>query len=220
MRRAALAAVAAALAGSAWLHSGPAGDTQIAAAAPQNTDLATLLSQVRVVDRINDVPGYQRSCKKTMACSFGPAWNDRNDHSGCDTRSRLISQSLHNVEYKPGTRNCKPIAGTLDPDPYTGQTIDLKNVEVDHIYALSRAWDAGAWQWSPDQRQTFANDFTELIAVSKAANRAKSDAGLDEWMPTYQPCTYAQRYIQVAAKYNLPITTGDRATAITACNNT
>ncbi|MFV8176917.1 HNH endonuclease family protein [Mycolicibacterium peregrinum] len=219
LRRAALAAVATALAISAWLHPGPAGDTQIAAAAPQNTDLTTLLSQVRVVDRIDDVPGYQRSCKKTMACVFGPAWNDRNDHSGCDTRSRLISISLRDVEYKPGTRNCKPISGTLDPDPYTGQVIDLKSVEIDHIYALSRAWNAGAWQWSLEQRQSFANDFDELIAVSKAANRDKSSGGLDDWMPIYQPCVYAVRYVTVAVKYNLPITTGDRATAITACNN-
>ncbi|MFV8141950.1 HNH endonuclease family protein [Mycolicibacterium senegalense] len=218
MRRTALAAVVAAVfAGGTWLHSGSAGEAGIATAAPRNADLATLLPQARVVDRIDDVPGYERSCKKGKGCVFGPAWNDRNDHSGCDTRSRLISISLRNVEYKPGTRNCKPISGTLDPDPYTGQAIDLKSVEIDHVYALSRAWNAGAWQWSPEQRQSFANDFDELIAVSKNANRSKSDAGLDEWMPTYQPCTYAVRYVAVAVKYNLPISAGDRKTALTAC---
>lgn len=116
MRRTALAAVVAAVfAGGTWLHSGSAGEAGIATAAPRNADLATLLPQARVVDRIDDVPGYERSCKKGKGCVFGPAWNDRNDHSGCDTRSRLISISLRNVEYKPGTRNCKPISGTLDP---------------------------------------------------------------------------------------------------------
>ncbi|WP_236949343.1 HNH endonuclease family protein [Mycolicibacterium goodii] len=185
--------------------------------------MSSLLSQVRVVDRIEVIDGYERGCgtdKKTrakQACVFGPAWNDPLDHSGCDTRSRLLAQSLRNVSFKPGTRNCKPIAGILSPDPYTGADIDLKDVEVDHVYALSRAWNAGAWRWSSRQRQIFANDMTELVAVSRAANRTKSDAGLDEWMPAYQPCTYARRYLTVAIKYQLPITVGDQAAAIAAC---
>lgn len=226
LRRALAGGVAAVgIAVGQWLHSAPAGgdDQSVVSAAPAAVDLSALLSQVRVVDHIDEVDGYERGCgtdKKTRAkqrCVFGPAWNDPLDHSGCDTRSRLLSQSLHNVTFKPGTRNCKPVAGVLSPDPYTGADIDLKDVEVDHVYAISRAWNAGAWRWSPKQRQIFANDFTELIAVSRTANRSKSDAGLDEWLPSYQPCTYAQRYLAVAAKYELPITVGDRAAAITAC---
>lgn len=192
-------------------------------AAPAAVDLSALLAQVRIVNHIDTVDGYERGCgtdKEThvkQRCVFGPAWNDPLDHSGCDTRSRLLSQSLRDITFKPGTRNCKPIGGTLSPDPYTGADIDLKEVEVDHVYAISRAWNAGAWKWSPQQRQIFANDFTELIAVSRTANRSKSDAGLDQWMPTHQPCTYAERYLTVAVKYELPITSGDRAAALAAC---
>jgi hypothetical protein len=225
VRRALVTSVAATgIAVGQWLHSAPAGgDDSHISSAPAAADISALLSQVRVVDHLDEVDGYERGCgtdKKTRTkqrCVFGPAWNDPLDHSGCDTRSRLLSESLHNVTFKPGTRNCKPAAGVLSPDPYTGADIDLKDVEVDHVYAISRAWNAGAWRWSPKQRQIFANDLTELIAVSRSANRAKSDAGLDEWLPSHQPCTYAQRYLAVAAKYELPITVGDRAAAITAC---
>lgn len=189
-----------------------------AAAAPVAEDLATLLGQVVIVDRIDVVAGYDRKCGRSAGCVFGPAWNDPTSHTGCDVRNTLLAMSLRDVKYKDGTRNCKVIAGTLDPDPYTGQAVDLKSVEVDHIYPERRAWDAGAWKWDPVRRQIFANDLTELAAVSRQANRAKSDSGLDTWLPNYQPCRYVLRYLAVAVKYQLPITDGERTAATNACN--
>ncbi len=79
------------------------------------------------------------------------------------------------------------------------------------IYPLAKSWNAGAWKWDPRQRQIFANDLTELVAVSGAANRQKSDSGIDEWLPKYQPCAYVQHYLTVAIKYQLPITTAATA---------
>lgn len=216
----ALGAAVVAAGATAWVHPGIGHNPPPAPQSAIATTLAPLLQQVRVVDRISPVAGYERGCRKSQGCVYGPAWNDPSNHSGCDTRSRLIASSLRNVEFKPGTHNCKPIAGTLDPDPYTGQSVDLTHVEADHIYPLHRSWDAGAWQWNSRQRQTFANDLTELVAVSDKANRAKSDAGLDEWLPSYQPCDYIQRYLTVAIKYQLPITAAERSTAITTCRIT
>ena len=83
--------------------------------------------------------------------------------------------------------------------------------------AVSTRFALGAWQWDPQQRQIFANDPIELIPVSKAANRQKSDSGLDEWLPTFQPCAYIQRYLTVAAKYQLPITAAEHTVATTTC---
>lgn len=48
-------------------------------------DVATLLAQVRIIDRLPVVEGYDRGCGKGEA-PFGPAWNDPLDHSGCDAR--------------------------------------------------------------------------------------------------------------------------------------
>lgn len=217
----ALGAAVVAAGATAWVH--PSGIGHNPPPAPQSattTTLAPLLEQVRIVDRISPVAGYERGCGKSQGCVYGPAWNDPDNHSGCDTRSRLLASSLRNVEFKPGTHNCKPIAGILDPDPYTGRVVDLTHVEADHIYPLHRSWDAGAWQWTSKQRQTFANDLTELIAVSDQTNRAKSDAGLDEWLPTYQPCDYVQRYLTVAIKYQLPITAAEHFAAINTCRTT
>jgi hypothetical protein len=218
LRRGAIAT--AAIAAAAWLHPGFGDHGIIAAhAAPASGDLKTLLAQVQVVDDIADVPGYQRGCKKGQACSFGPAWNDPLDHSGCDTRNRLLANSLQGVEFKPGTNDCKVVAGTLNPDPYTGLAIGLHEVQIDHLYALKTAWDAGAWKWDPRQRQIFANDMTELIAVSGVANEQKGDSTPGQWLPVNpaEKCPYVLRYLAVAVENQLPITTSDRQAATVAC---
>ena len=94
----------------------------------------------------------------------------------------------------------------------------MQDIEIDHVVsARPGPSNAGAWKWDPQQRQIFANDVTQLIAVSGSANRQKSDAGLDEWLPSYQPCTYIQRYLTVAVKYQLPITVAERNAAAAAC---
>lgn len=221
-RSGAVAVVGAAIAIAAWLNPsfdlGYRGDT-VAIAAPEAAgDLASLLDQVKVVDRINDVPGYERSCRRGDACSFGPAWNDPTDVTGCDARNRVLSRQLRDVVFKDGTRNCKVIAGWLQ-DPYSGERVDLRDVELDHTVALHRAWNAGAWQWDSRKRQIFANDPMELRALSSRVNRAKSDAALDEWMPPLPEarCPFVVDYLSVMAKYELPITVSERDAAAVAC---
>lgn len=213
-----VAAVAAWHPGISLTDSGP---RAVVNSAEQSSpkDLSALLKQVRVVDAILPVAGYQRSCSKVAACVFGPSWNDPLDHSGCDTRNRLLAQTLRDVKFKPGTQHCKVIAGVLDPDPYTGNAIDLKDVAVDHIVPLRLVWSAGAWEWDEQQRQIFANDMTELIAVSSRANAQKGDSSLAEWSPANpaEKCRYAMRYVTVSVKYDLPITRADRSTATTLC---
>ncbi|WP_293003346.1 HNH endonuclease family protein [Mycobacterium sp.] len=179
--------------------------------------IGPLLERVTVVDHIDPVPGYQRSCKKGQACVFGEAWHDPLSHSGCDVRNRLLAKSLHNVVFKPNTHDCKVIAGQLNPDPYTGTAVDLHQVAVDHIVPLHAAWNAGASHWDLQRRRAFANDMTELIAVSSTQNSRKSDSTLAEWLPPVSKCDYVIRYLTVTAKYQLPITVKDRAAAVAAC---
>jgi hypothetical protein len=197
---------------------GPFSSAWAAPSVTSGSGIAALLSRIEVVDDITDVGGYDRSCRKGGGCVFGPAWNDPTDHSGCDTRSRVVGAALTDAVFKAGTGGCKPVSGVLDPDPYTGKPVPLSAIDLDHIYPQRRAWDAGAWRWTPMQRQLFANDPVELIAVSAHANRSKSDEGLS-WLPSYQPCTYIQRYLTVAAKYRLPITNAERNIAGTTCSN-
>ncbi|MBS1693080.1 MAG: HNH endonuclease [Actinobacteria bacterium] len=203
-------------------------DSTTAPAAPLDPSetgnvIAGLLDQAHVVNSLPKVPGYERGCKREQACSFGPAWNDPQDHSGCDTRSRILKAQLTDVVVKPNTHNCKVLSGTLH-DPYTGSTIaydaarDPSAVQLDHVFALARAFDAGAAQWNEAKRVALANDPVNLFAVSGPVNRDKSDSGL-EWLPPNRDfqCTYIARYLAVAVTYDLSITTEDRDVAVRQC---
>lgn len=187
-----------------------------------------LLDGLSVVDELPDVDGYERSCSKGKACSFGPAWTDDTSapgaHNGCDTRNDVLASQARDVRTKPGSHGCKVTGGTLD-EPYAGASVDLatskSKVQIDHVYPLARAWDAGASTWSPDQRAAFANDVDRnLLAVDGKANNTKSDKGLDEWVPPNAAfdCAYAKRYLDVARTYGLAVTTADGATAEKVCH--
>ncbi|MDX1886838.1 HNH endonuclease family protein [Mycolicibacterium sp. 120270] len=218
-----VASIAAAMA-TGWMMLSPGDDPTVSASpAPVvSANISELLSKVTVVDAIPQVPGYERGCgidKKTKfreSCVFGPAWNDPLDHSGCDTRSRVLAAQLHDVQFKPGTRTCKVTAGWVH-DPYTGQRITLEDIAVDHVVALRYAWDAGAWQWTPQQRAIFANDTDNLLAVDTRENSAKGDSGPSEWLPATGQCSYVIRFLSVAAKYQLAIADADRHAAMIAC---
>ncbi|TRW86407.1 HNH endonuclease [Mycolicibacterium sp. 018/SC-01/001] len=181
-----------------------------------------LLSSLTVVPELPQLPGYERSCSPGRGCVFGPAWKDI-ARTGCDTRNRVLASQLRRVEFKPGTHDCKVIAGLLD-DPYGGTTIefssaDPRGVEIDHVFALARAWDAGAAAWPYDKRVAFANDTDNLLAVSGELNQAKSDSGPGAWLPpnAAYACPYVTKYLRVAIKYQLAITESDRAAAVSAC---
>ncbi|MCV7174898.1 HNH endonuclease family protein [Mycolicibacterium sphagni] len=196
--------------------------TACAPAARPDTVVADLLRQVHVVDTITTQPGYDRSCKSGHDCVFGPAWNDPTDHSGCDTRNRVLAAQLTNPVL--AANGCTVESGTL-ADPYTGTAMPYTRadhghtIQIDHIIPLKLAWDAGANAWTSAQRQAFANDPVELLAVSAAQNEAKSDSGVARWLPpnTAFDCTYITDYLKVAVKYSLPITTADRDTAAAHC---
>jgi hypothetical protein len=149
--------------------------------------------------------GYRRS-------AFGTPWADV-DHNGCRTRDDVLARDLDDVRRRD---RCVVVAGTL-LDPYTHRSIafrksDAAAVQVDHVVALSDAWQKGAQQWTPARRQAFANDPLELLAVGAAVNDAKSDADAASWLPPYRPfrCAYVARQVQVKSRYGLWVTAAER----------
>jgi hypothetical protein len=168
------------------------------------------------------IHGYQRSCSRGAACSFGPAWTDANGdvdgHNGCGTRDDLLARQLTDVTLRSGSR-CVVESGQLS-DPYTGTVIgfrksDADAVEVDHVVPLALAWDLGAAHWTQQQRIDYANDPTlVLLAVDRASNQAKSDDGPGEWMPPNKGywCAYDERFISILAHYHLAVTSADKNT--------
>lgn len=147
--------------------------------------------------------------------AFGQAWADTN-RNGCDTRNDILARDLTDETFRPGTRDCVVLTGML-ADPFTGTTIRFirgqgtsEQVQIDHMIPLSLAWQHGASSWTPEQRETFANDFANLSAVDGASNASKSNKGPDEWLPTldYQ-CEYVTRFAYVASKYSLTLGSAD-----------
>lgn len=232
-RRALTAAAAASAAVIGWtthggpqIHAQPHGYTTTAASSAQ---ISQLLAKLTVIDKLPAVPGYQRGCgvdKSThakQACVFGKAWNDPLDHTGCDTRSRILRVQLVDVTIKPDTHGCKPLSGLLH-DPYSGTDItysadDPAKIQIDHVVPEAAAWNLGASTWQPQQRQIFANDTTNLLAVSGHLNIEKSDSTISQWVPPNEAfvCTYIQTFLTVLDKYRLPVTRADRDTARRDC---
>ena len=150
--------------------------------------------------------GYKRS-------QFGDGWAKA---GGCDTRNVILRRDLVNAVL--GDDNCKVQAGALS-DPYTGQRIAFKRganssgaVQIDHVVALSNAWQTGAQQLFSEQRISLANDPLELLAVDGPANQQKGDGDAATWLPSNKPfrCQYIARQIAVKKKYSLWVTPPER----------
>ncbi|MDQ0617237.1 HNH endonuclease family protein [Arthrobacter globiformis] len=167
--------------------------------------------------------GYDRE-------EFGPAWQDT-DHNGCDTRNDILARDLTKTTLKPGTNNCIVLTGSL-ADPYTATTIAFTRgsktssaVQIDHVVALSDAWQKGAQRLSKAQRTVFANDPLNLLAASGPANQQKSDGDAATWLPSSKAyrCPYVARQISVKAKYKLWVTQAERtamAAVLAQCGGT
>jgi hypothetical protein len=149
--------------------------------------------------------------------AFGEAWLDA-DSNGCDTRNDVLRRDLRNVVLAQGSL-CIVVAGVL-PDPYTGHDVAFKrgattsaDVQIDHVVALGNAWQTGAQQLTPVQRQNLANDPLNLLAVDGPTNVVKSDADAATWLPPSKKyrCAYVARQISVKAAYKLWVTAPERA---------
>ena len=137
-------------------------------------------------------------------------WSDL-DRNGCDARNDTLKRDLTEVIYKAGTRDCKVIAGLL-LDPFSGKVITFSStkstIDIDHVVALSNAWQTGAAYFDKTKRQQIANDPLNLLAVDFSLNRKKGDGDAATWLPPLKSyrCDYVARQIAVKAKYGLWVT--------------
>lgn len=158
--------------------------------------------------------GYRRA-------EFGTAWDDNVSvefgRNGCRTREDILQRDLRDIVLHDD--GCRVMTGTLD-DPYTGRTMPFvrgqdtsAQVQIDHVVALSDAWQKGAQQWSAETRRDFANDPRNLQAVEGRVNQQKGDGDAATWLPpdrSYR-CTYVSRQIEVKTVYGLWVTAAEKA---------
>lgn len=144
---------------------------------------------------------------------------------GCSLRQRIIKREFGETAVLDG---CNVVAGEYE-EPYTGQWMVYaareeitKGVQIDHVVALSDAWQKGAQYMSYETRHEMAVDPLNLLAVDASANGKKSDGDAATWLPANKKfrCQYVARQVSVKYKYALWVTEAEKAaiaSVLSAC---
>lgn len=181
-------------------------------AAAEEARPGTALATVALLEVKGRAPktGYDRD-------QFGPRWADV-DRNGCDQRNDVLRRDLTDVVTKAGTHGCVVLRGTF-ADPYSGDTMTFERgestsslVQIDHVVALSDAWQKGAQQWTPEKRALFGNDPLNLLASQGSLNQQKGDGDTATWLPPNRAfrCAYVARQVAVKHTYGLWVTQAER----------
>jgi len=182
--------------------------TEPTASATDGTTLALdVLERLAVKGRAPKT-GYDREQQ------FYKSWPDVN---GCSLRQHIIKRDLGDTAVL-GDDHCTVLSGEFD-EPYTGshlifyQKSDLtKGLQIDHVVALSDAWQKGAQNLTADERYQLATDPLNLLAVDSKANQNKSDGDAATWLPPNKKfrCAYVARQVSVKYKYHLWVTQAEK----------
>lgn len=168
----------------------------------QSTKLASEALETLEIKGRAPRTGYNRE-------QFGGDWATTDN---CDTRNLILQRDLKEV--KLAKDNCKVLGGNLQ-DQYSGKTIDFSrgqgtsdDVQIDHVVAVSDAWQKGAQQLDFKTREAFYNDPLNLLAVDGPTNTKKGDGDAATWLPPNKAyrCQYVARQVAVKAKYTLWVT--------------
>lgn len=133
---------------------------------------------------------------------------------GCSLRQRIIKREFGDSAVLNG---CDVVAGEFD-EPYTGEhrvfteKSQISKIQIDHVVALSDAWQKGAQYKSREIREQIATDPLNLLAVDGKANNQKSDGDAATWLPSNKKfrCQYVARQISVKYKYELWVTEAEK----------
>jgi hypothetical protein len=166
------------------------------------------------ISTLNSLEVKGRAPKTGYSRAQFPHWSDL-DRNGCDARNDILKRDLTDVIFKAGTRDCKVISGVL-LDPFSNKVLAFTSVksavDIDHLVALSNAWQTGAAYFDRSKRSQIANDPLNLLAVDARLNRQKGDGDAATWLPPHKPfrCEYVSRQVAVKAKYSLWVTAAEK----------
>jgi hypothetical protein len=181
-------------------------------APPTSPDGMAWIAELRLIPQVPDRV-KRKDYERTM---FGTAWTDEVDaaggRNGCDTRNDILDRDLTDKTYV-AVRTCPRAVATGDlRSPYTGDFVSFRRgaqtgaqVQIDHIVPLAYAWDMGAALWDRVERERFANDPANLLAVDGDSNQDKGDQEPGRWMPPRRgvACQYAVQFVVVVKTYGL-----------------
>ena len=136
-------------------------------------------------------------------------WIDE-DGDGLNTRHEVLAEESL---IKPVISNNKVVSGKWF-DKYTGKYFtNPSDLDIDHLVPLKNAYISGASNWSKKKKNRYYNYLksdNHLIAVSKSANRNKSDKSPVDWLPPneeYQ-CEYVREWFKIKTAWGLTIEDG------------
>ena len=201
------------------LSAAPAIAQEYAPVASASQKLATKgLSKLPVKGRAAKT-GYSRSL-------FSDGWGQIGD---CDLRNYVLIRDLLTYKLRAG-ESCTVASGVLI-DPYTATRIQFVRgvstsykVQIDHVVAVSDAWQKGAQKLTADLRRAFYNDPLNLLAVDGPTNSAKGDGDAATWLPPNKAfrCKYVARQVAVKLKYHIWVTLAEKnaiAGVLSSCPN-
>ena len=156
---------------------------------------------------------YQNNYKKDIGGEYNREdwgnWIDE-DGDGLNTRHEVLAEESL---IKPVISNNKVVSGKWF-DKYTGKYFtNPSDLDIDHLVPLKNAYISGASNWSKKKKSRYYNYLkydNHLIAVSKSANRNKSDKSPVDWLPPneeYQ-CEYVREWFKIKTAWGLAIEDG------------
>lgn len=186
------------------LRTTPPPETSLLEPVAITSPAGQVLSQLPVKGRAPKT-GYSRE-------QFSSGWDSVET---CDVRNLVLARDMTDITLV--TNTCKVASGILK-DPYTDNTIyfergqNTSDVQIDHVVALSDAWQKGAQALNPETRHAFANDLLNLLSVDGSANQQKADGDAATWLPKNKSyrCSYVARQIAVKYKYSLWVTESEK----------
>jgi hypothetical protein len=139
-------------------------------------------------------------------------WIDA-DGDGCNTRYEVL---IAEAVVAPTIEGSCDLVGGVWHSAF--DDVDLHGaaeVQVDHLVALAEAWYSGAYAWSPERREAFANDLgtpLELNGVSGQVNESKGSYDPAKWLPPALEavCPYVDAWIATKVRWQLTIDIEER----------
>ncbi len=200
----------------AGLAIGPSAEAISSSNTGQTNNSVIVLTQSSAASALAKLPVKGRAPKTGYARDlFSDGWGDI---GSCDTRNYILSRDLSKIVWRSGEA-CIVESGVLR-DPYTGTTINFKRgvstslkVQIDHVVAVSDAWQKGAQKLTSAKRYSFYNDPLNLLAVDGPTNGSKGDSDAASWLPPNKSfrCAYVARQVAVKRKYSLWVTSAEKA---------
>ncbi|MEV7797279.1 HNH endonuclease family protein [Streptomyces sp. NPDC087512] len=165
--------------------------------AAETLSLSEAIATLSVADESRE--GYTRDAFRH--------WNTGDDpDDGCSTRNEVLIDEA--VEAPAVGPRCRLSGGSWWSYYDQVWVTSASGLDIDHMVPLAEAWDSGAFAWSAQRREAYANDqgaATSLVAVTARSNRAKADQDPGQWLPPAAGvhCRYVAEWVGTKLRWAL-----------------